>query len=160
METYYIYINGNQTGPHTLQDIASMIARQEITLNNLCWTEGMSEWMPICETIDTNRIEIDTSLTNQELISKKPFVGLSRSDFRWWFLVLIIAGIFISAATDSEAGLLLAFFIAIPLSAFRYYNMGSSPLWCIFALIPLVALIVFLKCLTAPTSEKFIDNDQ
>jgi len=47
MKQYYILIQGVQSGPYTDATIVDKISSGEISRENLCWTEGMKDWMPI-----------------------------------------------------------------------------------------------------------------
>lgn len=43
---YYLYINGNQTGPASAQAIAQMAGAGQVTGDTLAWCEGMAQWSP------------------------------------------------------------------------------------------------------------------
>lgn len=43
---YYIYLNGNQQGPLSLQEIHSIIHRNNIDSQTLVWKVGMESWSP------------------------------------------------------------------------------------------------------------------
>lgn len=42
MKQYYLVINGEKSGPFTIDQLAT----QQLTLETPVWTEGMSDWMP------------------------------------------------------------------------------------------------------------------
>lgn len=49
MATYYVYLNGQQIGGQTEQNIAMLIAQGAITATTLIWKEGMPSWLPLSQ---------------------------------------------------------------------------------------------------------------
>jgi hypothetical protein len=45
--TIFLSEKGVQTGPHTLTQIQTRLAKQELAIDSLYWSEGMSEWGPV-----------------------------------------------------------------------------------------------------------------
>lgn len=43
---YFLAINGQQTGPFSLEQLQAMAARGQLAPADLLWKEGMSEWAP------------------------------------------------------------------------------------------------------------------
>ena len=44
---YYLYLNGQQIGPYTEEQIRNLIAAGTVAQTDLCWQEGMAEWQPL-----------------------------------------------------------------------------------------------------------------
>jgi hypothetical protein len=42
--TYFVAVNGQQTGPFDLQTLASQAAMGRLTRESLLWTQGMAQW--------------------------------------------------------------------------------------------------------------------
>lgn len=51
---YFIVINNQQTGPHTLDSIKNLILQGHVTRESLVWREGMMEWRNILQQPDLN----------------------------------------------------------------------------------------------------------
>jgi hypothetical protein len=47
--TYHIVLRGQQAGPFTQEQLREMISREEITLDQPGWRQGLSEWKPLRE---------------------------------------------------------------------------------------------------------------
>ena len=47
MKTYHILRNGEQSDPHPLDELKTRLAAGELSEEDLCWSEGMSEWQPL-----------------------------------------------------------------------------------------------------------------
>lgn len=45
-KVWFAAINGAQSGPHSLQELAAKLAAGEVTAQTLTWRDGMSEWTP------------------------------------------------------------------------------------------------------------------
>lgn len=48
---YYVLIDNANVGPLNTNQIKAEMAAGKVTVNTLCWTEGMSEWKTIASTI-------------------------------------------------------------------------------------------------------------
>jgi hypothetical protein len=48
---YYLWLNGAQAGPYTLQQVQSMWSAGQITALTLYWQEGKADWKPLGEII-------------------------------------------------------------------------------------------------------------
>lgn len=46
---YYIVHRAEQAGPYTQEQLQEMLAREEITPNQLGWRDGMADWKPLSE---------------------------------------------------------------------------------------------------------------
>jgi len=44
---YFIYINGTQLGPYTIQMIQPLIQSGQANAQTLCWRQGMANWQPL-----------------------------------------------------------------------------------------------------------------
>ena len=44
---YYVYVNGQQVGNQTLQNIASLLQQGTINGDTLVWKAGMANWLPL-----------------------------------------------------------------------------------------------------------------
>jgi len=49
---YFVLINNQQNGPHSIDSIKSLISQNQINLDTLVWKEGMTEWEKITDQID------------------------------------------------------------------------------------------------------------
>ena len=47
MKQYHIFRNNEQSGPMPEQHVHEKIANGELTLSDMCWCEGMSDWCSI-----------------------------------------------------------------------------------------------------------------
>ena len=47
MSAIYVEKNGQQLGPYSVEQVNEMLTRQEITLSNTGWMEGMQGWEPL-----------------------------------------------------------------------------------------------------------------
>ncbi|MBV9463775.1 MAG: DUF4339 domain-containing protein, partial [Verrucomicrobiae bacterium] len=47
MESFYLYLNEQQVGPYTGEQLAEMLAQGTITPEHLVWKEGLPEWVPL-----------------------------------------------------------------------------------------------------------------
>lgn len=47
MKTHHITKDGKQSGPYSIDEIRELIASGELTEDDLCWAQGMTEWEPI-----------------------------------------------------------------------------------------------------------------
>lgn len=45
-ETYFVAIEGKQTGPFDMQTLASQVSSGRLTQQTLVWTQGLAQWMP------------------------------------------------------------------------------------------------------------------
>jgi hypothetical protein len=44
--SFFVAIEGKQTGPFDMQTLASQVAAGRLTRLTLAWTQGMAQWMP------------------------------------------------------------------------------------------------------------------
>jgi hypothetical protein len=44
--TYFVAIEGKQTGPFDMQTLASQASMGRLTQQTLVWTQGMAQWTP------------------------------------------------------------------------------------------------------------------
>lgn len=44
---YYLYLNGEQAGPYTEEEIIQMVASGQVSATDFAWREGMEQWLPI-----------------------------------------------------------------------------------------------------------------
>ncbi len=45
----YIYINEQQSGPYSVEEIYAMLNEDQVAWSDLCWKEGLAEWCPLKE---------------------------------------------------------------------------------------------------------------
>ncbi len=50
--TIYLHVDGVQSGPFTLTQIQSRLAQNELSLESLYWSEGMSRWESVADLAD------------------------------------------------------------------------------------------------------------
>jgi DNA-directed RNA polymerase subunit RPC12/RpoP len=77
--------------------------------------------------------------------------GLNRWQYALSFfgILLLLSIARVGSPSDSDNGLgiaLLGSLIMVALSASRFRNMGASPWWCLFGLIPLVSIVMYILC--------------
>lgn len=77
--------------------------------------------------------------------------GLNRWQYALSFFGIVILFSIISNADIVDPRSRLVFYVMaalsmVPLSASRFRNMGASPWWCLFGLIPLVSLVMYMLC--------------
>jgi hypothetical protein len=53
MKDIYISRNGNQEGPYSEEEINSLIAKSELSLNDFIWCEGMTDWTVVSAVLDS-----------------------------------------------------------------------------------------------------------
>lgn len=58
--TFFVYVNGQQVGNQTQQNIAAMLQQGTINADTLVWKAGMANWLPISQVPEL------TSLLNQQ----------------------------------------------------------------------------------------------
>jgi len=44
---YYLYLNEQQVGPYTEEQIRELVAAGTVAQTDLCWHEGLTEWQPL-----------------------------------------------------------------------------------------------------------------
>jgi hypothetical protein len=44
--TYFVAVEGKQTGPYDMQTLASQAVAGRLTQQTLVWTQGMAQWVP------------------------------------------------------------------------------------------------------------------
>jgi hypothetical protein len=49
---YFVLINNQQNGPHSIDSIKSLISQNQINRDTLVWKEGMAEWGKITDQIE------------------------------------------------------------------------------------------------------------
>jgi len=54
--TYYIVINGQQSGPYDLNTLKTMAAQNQLTKETLVWKEGMTTWSQAVQVAELNNI--------------------------------------------------------------------------------------------------------
>ena len=59
MSSYYISVNGNQTGPFEKEEIKAKARSGETCAEVFYWKDGMEDWRPISEIVE---VESDTSV--------------------------------------------------------------------------------------------------
>ncbi len=52
---YHIERNGSQSGPHSEEEVRSLLVRGEISENTLAWCSGMANWRPLREVLAANQ---------------------------------------------------------------------------------------------------------
>lgn len=73
MKTYYLVKGGQQTGPYSIEELATF----SLTQTDMLWTEGMAEWKPLSEISELQSLlkktppPIPDSLLNQESLEKR-----------------------------------------------------------------------------------------
>lgn len=53
MPVYFVGRNGQQLGTYDQAQIQQMLKDAELSPMDLCWTEGMTDWLPIAQVIST-----------------------------------------------------------------------------------------------------------
>lgn len=56
LNQYFVLINNQQNGPHTIDNIKILINKGEVTKETLIWKEGMEDWINIMEENDLKAI--------------------------------------------------------------------------------------------------------
>lgn len=82
---------------------------------------------------------------------KKKLPGIGRVDFFVCFLVWAVVVTFARTNFNSNVPWLLAnLFILVPACAARLKNIGSNTAWCWLCMVPIIGLIVVVRCIIRP----------
>lgn len=181
MNPYYVAPNHQQQGPFDASHIEAMFHAGQLQSDDLCWQEGMADWLPVSEVFPALAQPYQATeavhnpyaapLAAPMAPPEKPdgmanfkgnYGGIGRGVYiGGQFLIFSLLALLGSAATNSSNSGDILFTVAIvlipPLFAqSRLKNIGMNPLWCLIMLIPIVGVLIHLRCLILP--EGFADT--
>jgi hypothetical protein len=97
MKLYYLWINDQQTGPFTVEQIRSMWSQGSIGVETLFWIEGSPEWLPLKNII---KLVQPPAQKTVEVASQKRGSGCIKPALI--FLIVAFFGLMIVGLTSSE----------------------------------------------------------
>jgi type II secretion system protein G len=69
---FYLYLNDQQVGPYSLDQIQQLLDQGKITTESLAWYEGLAGWVPVSEVLsDANVLHDDFQANKQARLSTK-----------------------------------------------------------------------------------------
>lgn len=154
----HISRNGQQEGPYTAQQIEQMLADGSIARYTLAWKEGLSQWVPLSQILDS--LPPEPSYNAPPPVPIAPVVTTQRKGIgRLAYFGILIGITFLSAilqaavaSEPSAAGVVSLLTVAVcfvPV-VLRLQNIGKSGWWSLLCLIPIANLYIGVLCLFAP----------
>ena len=158
----HISRNGQQEGPYTAEQIQQMLADGSIARYTLAWKEGLSQWVPLSQILDSSPPQPSHIAPPPGPIAPVATIqhsGIGRLAY-FGILIGILIGItlltaILQSAVASEpaaAGVVALLSVAVcfvPV-VLRLQNIGKSGWWSLFCLIPIANLYIGVLCLFAP----------
>lgn len=165
MTTYHVAINGQQQGPFSLPQIEVMHQMKKIQLTDLCWTEGMAEWLPISQALpevgaplpeEFNPYQAPQSLPAIPLSKPKGYYGgINRITYFLFNFVLAITSVF---TRENLPLTLILVVLSLAVIALRLKNIGMNGWFSLMSLIPVLNLLVAYRCIAC--QEGYADSQR
>jgi uncharacterized membrane protein YhaH (DUF805 family) len=154
----HILRNREKEGPYTTQQIQHMLTDGSIARYTLARKEGLSEWAPISQILES--LQSESSYTGPLPASIATSTTTGRDGIGRLAYFVIFSGFMIYssllqaavASDESASGLVALLSLAIcffPV-VLRLQNIGKSPWWSLLILIPLANVYIGILCLLAP----------
>jgi hypothetical protein len=154
----HISRNGQQEGPFNINQIQQMLSDGNIARYTLAWKDGLSEWVPLSEVLDSLPPEVpDVKPTPPAPTAPAINIkhkGIGRPAYVGSLIgISILAAFLLPAEPESSDGDMVIFLtsalLLIPV-AFRLQNIGKNVWWTILIFIPLANIYIGALCLFAP----------
>jgi hypothetical protein len=179
MKQWYYAKNGEQKGPVTENDLIILLQNNEIPLDSLIWSEGMSEWAsakdvglayaPPADEFHNGENTPSDNLTssfipmehhdtgddardsiNNSVNGEKEASSYGGFGRGAYFGWIIFLAILNAILAQIPGGILLAWVLVLFAGGQRYRNIGYNPWLILLALIPIVNLVIGYRCLAYP----------
>lgn len=154
----HISRNGQQEGPYTAEQIHQMLADGSIARYTLAWKEGLSQWVPLSQILDSSPPQPSHIAPPPGLIAPVATIqhsGIGRLAYFGILIGITLLTAILQRAVASEpsaAGVVPVLSVAVcfvPV-VLRLQNIGKSGWWSLSCLIPIANLYIGVLCLFAP----------
>lgn len=172
--TYFVVQDGQQTGPYTVSSLRSFIDQGLITLQHLCWKEGMADWTPIQQVLPPETpspaghvlppLKVNpyspTKPTGPKYLKEEPeikYTGIGRLYYVGGCVInILITAILSSFSQDPNKvlPLVFAFVFSFMLISLRMRNIGITLWYWLILVVPAInaffILAIGIYALLAP----------
>lgn len=165
MTSYYVGINGQQQGPFSVSQLEVMYQTKKLQLTDLCWSEGMSEWLPISQALpeigvqhpeEFNPYQAPRTLpTAAEPQLKSYYGGINRITYFLFNFVLAITSAF---TQGNLAVMVIILVLSLAIVALRMKNIGMNPWLSLLSMVPILNLLIAYRCIAC--QEGFADSQK
>lgn len=154
----HISRNGQQEGPYTAEQIQQMLADGSIARYTLAWKEGLSQWVPLSQILESSPPQPSHIAPPPVPIAPVATIqhsGIGRLAYSGILIGITLLTAVLQAAVASEpsaAGVVTLLSVAVcfvPV-VLRLQNIGKSGWWSLLCLIPIANLYIGVLCLFAP----------
>lgn len=154
----HISRNGQQEGPYTGEQIQQMLADGSIARYTLAWKEGLSQWVPLSQILESSPPQPSHIAPPPVPIAPVATIqhsGIGRLAYFGILIGITLLTAVLQAAVASEpsaAGVVTLLSVAVcfvPV-VLRLQNIGKSGWWSLLCLIPIANLYIGVLCLFAP----------
>jgi uncharacterized membrane protein YhaH (DUF805 family) len=154
----HISRNGQKEGPYTTGQIQQMLADGSIARYTLAWKEGLSQWVPLSQILDSPPPQPSHIAPPPVTIAPVATIqhsGIGRLAYFGILIGITFLTAILQAAVASEpsaAGVVTLLSVAVcfvPV-VLRLQNIGKSGWWSLLCLVPIANLYIGVLCLFAP----------
>lgn len=154
----HISRNGQQEGPYTTEQIQQMLADGSIARYTLAWKEGLSQWVPLSQILESSPPQPSHIAPPPVPIAPVATIqhsGIGRLAYFGILIGITLLTAVLQAAVASKpsaAGVVTLLSVAVcfvPV-VLRLQNIGKSGWWSLLCLIPIANIYIGVLCLFAP----------